>query len=374
MDTHKLLESLNPVIALFGDHPYLKAVVVLVLAIALANLLSFLISRVISRLVKRTGNSLDDAIARLLRAPLYWTVICIGVLAALTLLKLPDQMGHLLRGLVLSFLVVSWSVFAIQLTRTVLVTLARRRGERQVIRQQTLPLFNNIALVVVLAIAIYMMFQTWNIDMTAWLASAGIVGIAVGFAAKDTLANLFAGIFILADSPYKIDDYIVLDNGQRGKVTHIGLRSTRILTRDDVEVTVPNSIIGNSSVINESGGPHVKYRIRVPVGAAYGSDVDQVRAVLMGVAADDVQVCADPEPRVRFRRFGNSALEFELLCWVEEPELRGRAIDALNTNIYKQFLANGIEIPYSKHDVYIKGWPAGAADLPVASDRSRDDV
>ena len=91
--------------------------------------------------------------------------------------------------------------------------------------------------------------------MTAWLASAGVVGIAVGFAAKDTLANLFSGVFILADAPYKIGDYIVLDaTGMRGKVTQIGLRSTRLITRDDVEVTIPNSIMGNSQVINQSGG------------------------------------------------------------------------------------------------------------------------
>jgi MscS family membrane protein len=86
--------------------------------------------------------------------------------------------------------------------------------------------------------------------MTAWLASAGIIGIAVGFAAKDTLANLFSGVFILADSPYKLGDYVVLEDNSRGKVTQIGLRSTRMLTRDDVEVTVPNSIMGNTKIIN----------------------------------------------------------------------------------------------------------------------------
>lgn len=193
--------------------------------------------------------------------------------------------------------------------------------------------------------------------MTAWLASAGIVGIAVGFVAKDTLANLFAGIFVLADAPYKIGNYIVLDNAQRGTVTHIGLRSTRILTREDVEVTVPNSIIGNSSVINESGGPHVKHRVRIPVGVAYGSDIDLVRSVLMKIADAEEEVCTDPQPRVRFRRFGNSALEFELLSWVEEPEIRVRVVDSLNCQIYHQFCDQKIEIPYSKHDIYVKSWP-----------------
>ncbi len=187
---------------------------------------------------------------------------------------------------------------------------------------------------------------------------AGICGyIAIGFVAKDTLANLFAGVFILADSPYKIGDYVVLDSGERGKVTHIGIRSTRLLTRGDVEITIPNAVMGNTRISNESGGPHEKYRLNIKIGVAYGSDIDQVKAVLMEVALNENEVCDEPEPRVRFRSFGNSSLDIELLCWVEIPEVRGRVLDALNTTIYKRFTAEGIEIPYSKHDIFIKEMP-----------------
>ena len=193
--------------------------------------------------------------------------------------------------------------------------------------------------------------------MTAWLASAGIVGIAVGFAAKDTLANLFSGVLILADAPYKIGDYVVLDTGERGMVTHIGIRSTRMLTRDDVELTIPNSIMGNTKIINESGGPYKKFRIRVNVGVAYGSDIDQVKQLLFDVALNETSVCPDPEPRVRFRNFGNSSLDLDLLCWVEDPSLRGKVTDTLLTTIYKEFNKQGIEIPYTKQDLYIKELP-----------------
>jgi small-conductance mechanosensitive channel len=199
--------------------------------------------------------------------------------------------------------------------------------------------------------------------MTAWLASAGIAGIAVGFAAKDTLSNLFSGVFILADAPYKVGDYIVLDQRERGKVTHIGLRSSRILTRDDIEITIPNSIIGNSTIINQSGGPSEKMRIKLKVGVAYGSDVDQVRAIMLEIAAKDPLVCKVPQPSVRFRAFGASSLDFELRCWVPRPELCGQIIDALNTAIYKEFTRLEIEIPYAKQDLYIKGLPDSFAEL-----------
>ncbi len=205
--------------------------------------------------------------------------------------------------------------------------------------------------------AAYFLFKAWNADISAWLASAGILGIAVGFAAKDTLANLFSGVFILADAPYKIGDYVNLTGGQRGRVTHIGLRSTRILTRDDVEIILPNALIGNGMIINESGGPQVRFRLRVPVGVAYGSDVDQVEEVLLACVKDADHVCDAPAPRVRFREFGASGLVFELLAWIDEPVFRGRVMHELNRRVYKAFYASSIEIPYAKHDVYIKNMP-----------------
>lgn len=358
MENKVLMDYFRPLVEMVGDNNYLQALTAILFAFAVAKITSFIIVKIIGALASKTNSTLDDAIIRLLQYPIYWTVIQLGLLVALTLLRLPETPSNIIRNLIISILIVVWSIFVARIVRAILGALSGRAKAHSLIRPQTLPLFNNIVAVVVLVLATYLVFSAWNIDMTAWLASAGIIGIAVGFAAKDTLANLFSGVFILADSPYKIGDYVVLEGGERGKVTHIGIRSTRILTRDDVEVTIPNAIIGNTRVTNESGGPHEKYRIRVPVGVAYGSDVDQVKAVLLQVAHDEQQVCDDPEPRVRFRNFGNSSLDFELLCWVYNPEFRGRVLDVLNTNIYKSFMSHGIEIPYSKHDVFIKEMPA----------------
>ena len=363
MDNQSWLNYIRPIIELVGDNPYLQALTSVVLALALASLISWLISKVFGALVRKTNNLVDDQIAKFMRIPVFWTVIQLGLLAALVLLRLPPTPTQIIRNIIVSLLIAIWSLFAMRTLRLLLQVLSRHAKPLSVVRPQTLPLFDNIVIIAVVVLSFYFVFQVWNIDMTAWLASAGIIGIAMGFAAKDTLANLFAGVFIFADSPYKIGDYVVLDNGERGKVTHIGLRSTRILTRDDIEVTIPNAIIANTRVINESGGPYEKFRIRAPVSAAYGSDIDKVKSILLQVAADEREVCAEPHPRVRFRRFGHSGLEFELLSWVDKPEWRGRVLDALNTAIYKRFMAEGIEIPYSKHDVYIKGMPSPSAGL-----------
>lgn len=358
--TGALVDMLAPfqsIKEIFADYPIVLTLLILVLSVIIASIASTIVVKVIGRLVKKTNVRWDDQLIAAFHKPLFWSLVLIGLVLAIEPLGLHQTAGNLLESVIATTLVIIWTSFFLRFIRIVLRAMSRSARDHSMVRPQTQPLFENLGFIIVLAIAIYLMFRAWDVDMTAWLASAGVVGIAVGFAAKDTLANLFSGVFILADAPYKIGDYVVLDSGDRGKVTHIGIRSTRLLTRDDVEITIPNSIMGNTRVLNESGGPHEKFRIRVSVGVAYGSDIDQVKAILFDIAVAEPQVCDDPEPRVRFRMFGASSLDVDLLCWTENPEVRGRVLDVLNTTIYKRFNEEGIEIPYSKQDVYIKEMP-----------------
>lgn len=354
----ELTELLSPLFSLFGENVWARAFALLLIGFLVALIIDRLLIRLLTHFSRKTRSSLDDQLIALFSGPLFQSIVLLTIAAVATVFQLNETTQNNLTALLQSYAVLIWSLFLVRFARSVLRRMAAHPIRFALLRNQTLPLFENIAIVLVVGLAIYLIFNAWHIDMTAWLASAGIIGIAVGFAAKDTLSNLFAGAFILADTPYKIGDYIVLDSGERGEVTHIGIRSTRILTRDDVEITIPNAIMGNTKILNESGGPHTKFRLRVKVGVAYGSDIDKVREILLAVAENDPGVCVEPVPLVRFRTFGGSSLDFELLCWVDEPVLRGRIVDALNSAIYKRFNEEGIEIPYSKHDLYIKGWPS----------------
>jgi len=354
----KLSTLLEPLLDFFGQHMAVRAIAVVMLALLAALIIDRIIMRLLKRLSRHTNSRIDDQILSFLSQPLFQSIMLLGLAAAITILKPAARVELIAFSLMQTYAVVLWTLFLGRISRLLLRKMAQNPVSFALVRNQTLTLFENIALLLIIGLAVYLLFSAWHIDMTAWLASAGIIGIAVGFAAKDTLANLFSGVFILADTPYKIGDYIVLDSGERGEVTHIGIRSTRLLTRDDVEVTIPNNIMGNTKILNESGGPHTKYRIRVKVGVAYGTDVDVVRRLLAEVADAEGAICGDPEPRVRFRSFGNSSLDFELLGWIEEPSLRGRVIDSLLTSIYKRFMSEGIEIPYTKQDLYIKEMPS----------------
>ena len=340
----------------FSENPYYQAIFIVLAGLAIARLFNSVISRLILKLADKTPSQLDNQIIHISRPTISNSLMMIA-LAIAAKLTLSPAAGQTTADILFTLALLVWALFVMRLSRILLTHSSHSDRYLPLVTSQTLPLFQNLSLLFIVGATFYFMFSLWNIDMTAWLASAGIIGIAVGFAAKDTLANLFSGVLILADAPYKIGDYIVLDSGERGMVTHIGIRSTRMLTRDDVELTIPNAIMGSTKIINESGGPYKKFRIRVKIGVAYGSDIDKVKAILMDVAQNDEHACIEPEPRVRFRQFGNSSLDMDLLCWVDEPSLRGMVTDILLTKIYKAFNQQGIEIPYNKQDVYIKSLP-----------------
>ena len=329
------------------------------LAIAFASALSawvvwWILKFGATKLVGKTKTEVDDRLLEAAHWPLWVSVFLIGLRMGVARLQLADLTEQRIVDALQTVALLFWVVAALRASGVLLRALARRRSQGALVSKHTEPLFENLAKVAIVILGAYLVIQAWGADVSGLLAAGGIAGLAVGFAARDTLANLFAGIFIFADGPYKIGDFITLDTGERGMVTEIGIRSTRLLTRDDIEVTIPNAVMGNAKINNESGGPHVKYRIRVRVGVAYTSDVEKVEALQLQVAADNGKVCKEPTPRVRFRGFGPSSIDYELLCWVEEPVLRGIVTHELVKATIKAFAEAGIEIPYSKHDIYIK--------------------
>jgi MscS family membrane protein len=339
-------------------YPYLQAGLIIVVFLFLAVLVDRLITGVISRVVARTQTTLDDRLMSIMHRPIFTTVAMMGLILATVQLDLPQILLLATIGVIKTLLVLIWLTFGLRLSSIMLGAMKGQEDRFQFVQQTTEPLLKNAIAVLMFVAATYTILIAWDVNVTGLVASAGILGLALSFAAQDTLANLFAGVAILADRPYQIGHYIILDSGERGQVTHIGLRSTRLLTRDDVEISIPNSVMGNAKIVNEAGGPPARYRIRTSVGVAYGSDIDKVMEVLVGVATEHPKVYSDPEPRARFRAFGESSLDFDLLCWIELPADRGIVAHELNCAIYKQFEAAGVTIPFPQRDLYIKEMPS----------------
>ena len=353
-----LISRVQQLAELIGPNLYLQAAIIAAAFIVFGKIADMIISGVVGRIAKRSSNDFDDNLIGLVHRPIFVSFVLIGLGLAAKRLALPETPTNVTVNLLETIAILVWFRALARLNNLVAHTL-RKSSESPLVQSGMLTLLHNTMKVFLFGLAGYFLFLAWNIDVTAWLASAGIVGLALSFAAKDTLSNLFAGVSIVMDAPYKTGDFIILDSGERGIVTDIGLRSTRILTRDDVEITIPNGIIGNSTIVNEAGGPPSQHRIRIAVGVAYGSDVDHVIETLEKVAADNASMLLDPAPRARFRLFGDSSLNFELLGWIADPADRGRVQHELNCAVYKSLAENKIEIPFPQRDLHVRTMPAG---------------
>jgi len=359
-------ESWAPYWEQIQQFPLLGFILVTVLGYVVAKLAVLIFSKSFNQLTKLSKNEVDDQLIEILKRPIFLTLFFLFLSMAIKTIDLsPDLEKGLIRFLA-SILVLVWMFRGFRILTLLLNTLSKLTHKYEIIQPKTIPLFDLIGKLLLIGLGSYILLLLWGVDPTAWLASAGVIGIAVGFAAKDTLANLFSGFFIIADTPYKVGDYVNLDSGERGMVTQVGMRSTRLLTRDDIEITIPNNIIGNAKIVNETGGRWEKSRVRIPVGVAYGADVRQVCEVLKACAVNHKEVLNEPEPRVRMRSFGASSLDFELLCWINEPVLRGRLRHELFMDVYEALNAAEIEIPFSQHDLYIKEFPK-TQNLPESS-------
>jgi len=342
-----LVESLQ-----LSSSPYANALITVAVFMIIAKAADLIVDKLLRRFTRFTKTDVDDRIIDLIHKPIYYTIIVIGVVIVAGDLKPPARIIFYTEGILYSVLAVVWCVAAIRIGNTIIEHAVMKDSDTTGMSKDIVPLVENVSKIVIIVATLMVVLSRWKINVTPIIASAGIAGAAVAFAAKDTIANFFGGISVFVDKPFKIGDYIVLDGGERGEVVNIGVRSTRIKTRDDIMVTVPNSIIASTKIINESA-PIQNFRVRIPIAVAYGSDIDRVQEILLDIARDNCNVISDPAPRVRFRQFGESSLNFELLCWAKEPALRGITIHELNCMIYKKFSEFGIKIPFPQRDIHI---------------------
>lgn len=227
--------------------------------------------------------------------------------------------------------------------------------------ETALPLMNKIARFLVVGTGVLVALGYVGIDISPLLAGAGVVGLALSFAAKDTLSNVIAGLLLLLDRPFQVGDRIELwtspkESGTWGDVIEIGLQATKIRNPDNVIVVVPNNEIMRRDIINyTASGPHI--RLRIPIGIAYDANVELAKTLIIEVAGEVPGVKPEPEPVVIVRSFGESAVNLELRVWIEDARERRNVTDLVTEKVKLKFDERGVEIPYPKRDLYIRSTP-----------------
>jgi potassium efflux system protein len=204
----------------------------------------------------------------------------------------------------------------------------------------------------VIAVGLMVAFTSMGLKLDALIATSAVVAVGIGFGLQNIAQNFISGVILLIEQPVRKGDFVKVGD-TLGVVDDIGLRATRIVTRDEVTILVPNSKLVVEPVINHSR-PSTKLRVRIAVGVAYGSDTARIREALMAVAKASREVLATPAPELRFEGFGDSSLDFALLVWIPDPQGDLRISSDLRFAIDAAFRRAGIEIPFPQRDVHVK--------------------
>lgn len=193
-----------------------------------------------------------------------------------------------------------------------------------------------------------------DINVIPLLAGMGIAALAFALAAQDSLSNMFSGFYLMVDRPFRIGDRLILGGGEIVEVRDVGIRSTKLYNvLEHTLVTVPNAELSRMTLTNISE-PDIKFRLRVPIGVAYGSDVAKVKKTLLGVARATEGTLEDPVPIVIFEEFGDFSLNFQLVVWIQDVRKKFEVLDEINTEINKRFEEEKIEIPFPITTVHVR--------------------
>lgn len=332
----------------------IRAVLSVLLALIAWVILRSLLGMVKNRLTKAEKFKVDDRIwLSVRRAVKYVLILVCGTylirLFDLTLIEklFPALFIVLLAGPVTSFLLL------------LLGYLERKWADNTETKIDNIifDLLNKFSGAVIYAVAVVLALDILGINVMPFVAGAGVLGIAVGFAAKDTLSNLIAGILLIIDRPFEMGDRIEVWSAPAGSATwgdviDIGLRATKIKTTDNIIIVIPNNEIMKRDIVNYTL-ISTMIRVRINIGISYDSPIEKAKKVLLDIAATADWIAREPPPKVVVRSFGESSVDLQLRVWISDARKRMDTISYITDHTKTEFDAHGIEIPYPKRDIHM---------------------
>ena len=220
------------------------------------------------------------------------------------------------------------------------------------IDDQLLPFARRVMMILLTIIGLIILLSHFEIDVSGLVATLGIGSLAIALAAQASLADTISGFIIMVDRPYRIGDRIeISDLDTWGDVIDIGLRSSRIRTRDNRMVIVPNSVMSKSLIVNYSY-PDTRYRIQIELGVAYGTDIELARQTMIEAVQDVEGVLPDRPVEALFLHFGDSAMIFRVRWWLESYQDTRRMFDRVNTALLRKLTEAGIELPAPQRELH----------------------
>lgn len=354
------------------SHPELRSAGIVILALLGGYAVVTALAGVLTRTTAQVYRDLEDHLVALARRPVWVTVLLVVIELAGDLVHFEQRQQDVFDATLGTIAVVVWTVALTRAAEVVLSTLNRREGSWM--RGRVTAVVRYAAWIGLLLLAAHAIVLLWDLDLRTWQLSAGVIGAVLAMGAQDSLRNVVSGVFIAADEPLRIGDVVEVEGGARGRVTSIGWRSTRLLTRDGVEISVPNGLLADLRIVNESGGPSPAVRICCEFPVEPGWSPDEVAAIVLPGVTALPEVVPELAPELRFFGAGPHGLRYGLRVFIADPGRELEARDAVNTHIVRALRAAGVGLAAATGGVGLGGAQAEALMrwLPeqVASDLS----
>lgn len=346
------MNLINDIVRFILGNVYLKFLAVLAVTIVVAFLAKLILKMVLKPLVKKTKTKIDDIIIKSVSSIIFYIILALGIKIGFQYFEIETKIYN---GLIDTFLILLISVLIFKIISNFaehwIVEWASKT--KSTADDRLIPLIEKILKAVVFILAIIFIFSAWNIDISPLLATAGIAGIAVGLAVKDSLANILGGLQLVLDKTFKVGDKVQLESGEMGVILDIGLRTTKLKTYDNEVIYIPNGILANAKIKNYTL-PDLSIRVSVNFGVEYGSDPEQVRQVVLEAIKKIETVLEDPKTQVLFLKMADFSLDFVARAWVQEYTQAYSTHIKMTDEIYKTLNKANIGIPFPTRTVYTK--------------------
>jgi len=338
------------------ENTYIQSLLIFIFFLFFAAVIILFYKRYIKKIALKTKTKVDDIILEKSEKPIFYILLLIGIKLAIKPLSITNptiQNGFdTLVIIVIAYIISSF-------VNTVIDIWGRKIADatKSTLDDEILPLFHSFSKVFIWVIALIIIFDTWGVEIGPLLASLGIAGIAIAFALQTSLGNLFGSVSLILDKTFKVGDVIQLESGEIGQIVGVGLRSTKLKTFDNELLIIPNGQLSNSKIKNLAK-PNNILRIVLPIGVAYGSDIDKVKETLLNTLKniDGIVHSGDEKfkPLVRFIKMNDFSLDFELIFYIEDYKERFNIGDKILSKAYKELNKQKIEIPFPTRTVYLK--------------------
>jgi small-conductance mechanosensitive channel len=344
--------------ALSQESGFLYTLVKALLAVILAFVIWLIIRKVISFIEKRRtkteGSKASAQYIRFARRVVFYGLILLTGTYLINLFKI-----QLIQKVFYAFLI----VFLATPVKDLLIALMNFLEDNLADKTSTkidniiFEIINKFAGAIIYVVAIILALDTLGVNVMPFVAGAGIAGIAIGFAAKDTLSNLIAGVLLIVDRPFEVGDRIEIWSAPAGSATwgdviDIGLRATKIKTTDNIVIIIPNNEIMKRDIVNYTILTS-KIRVRINIGIAYDADIQKAKDIIIKVVKSAEWISDEPPPKVVVKDFGESSVNLQARVWIDNARRRMDTISYITDNVKDAFDKEGIEIPFPKRDITI---------------------